>query len=85
MEIILFSANVHKCNIAFSTLHVQLCFKSFFLTILYFPLHIRVAVNSVKRIYASAVLAGLCEWKITNVHLLKILTIMFLKEHFKNI
>ena len=35
MEIICFSANVRQCNIASSVVHVQLCFKSFFATVLF--------------------------------------------------
>ena len=49
-----FPAIVHQCNIAFSVVHVQVCFKSFFLfMILYFSLPARVAANSIKRICTS--------------------------------
>ena len=43
LEIIVFSANVHHCNIAVSVVHEQVCFKSFlFSTIFIFFLRARV-------------------------------------------
>ena len=50
-----FSAIVHPCNIAFSVVHIQVCFKSFLFIVFFFPAgQGAVAVNSIKRITCSA-------------------------------
>ena len=43
-----FSANVHRCNIAFSVVHVQVCFKSY-LSIILFGGH-QDAANSISTV-----------------------------------
>ena len=39
MEILCFSANVHRYNIAFSAMQVQVCFKYFLCITIFFFLH----------------------------------------------
>ena len=64
MEIILFSANVHQCNIEFSVVHLSLLF--FLLYFFLIVIQATVVVDSIKRI--DAVPVDLCEWKITTEH-----------------
>ena len=57
-EIFFFSTTVHQCNIAFSVVRVQVCFKSYlrFYYISFLPA--RVAASSIKRICAPGWFVG---------------------------
>ena len=81
MEMICFSTNVRQCNIAYSTVHVQLCLQIFLVYYYISFLSARAAVDQ-ESVFVPSV--GLCECrKITNVH--PILKILFKDIFLKNI
>ena len=52
LETICVSSIVHQCNIAFSAVHVQVCFNSFYLLLNFFLSGLTVA-DSTKRVSAT--------------------------------